>query len=487
MDWLDWDEPRLERSRTIDIFRDAFAACKWGLIGAPIAALVSISLFLALTPPQYSAEAQLLIDGVSNPAGREHSAGGFDAVKREARLVASRDLVRRAVEELGIAARPEFNAPADGALGPISRALVSMGLTGAPARMGAEERILKSYEDRLTVRAAPDTGLIGIAFRSKDPRFAADAANRIAELYLETRFDFDPRIAGNSIARMAARATTPQRAEFPSGILLFATGGGAAFAAILGALISSAVWRNAARSIAPIEEPMTLPLALGQTDAFIRLKEAARPSPQIRGGAAPHPVESENAQTLVGIGRRILSARRPGNGVRIVGARLAAAQAAPDVMLALGRLLAREGRSIAVSLNTREAEALPECGEPGLSDLLSGTASFDEVIRRDPESRLHFVPAGVAGPIDLCELGRILDALARTYDFIWLLAPPFDTDDMAKTLAATADFVVLAAAPEPNEDAVRQAEAELIGCGAGDVLVIGAPIRFHPSFGQDAA
>ncbi len=478
MDWLDWNEPSPERSPTIDRFRDVLVTCKWGLIGAPIAALFSLGLFLLLTTPQYRGEAQILVDGPTNPANVENNAEF--AARGAERLVASRDLARRAIKELGIEARPEFDPVAHGGVGLISRALILTGLMRDPVRMSADERILKSYEDRLTVNASPATGLIRIAFRSDDRDLAANAANRIADLYLEMRSDAESGI-------VVARATPPRRPAPPNRTLLLALCGGVAAITMLGALVFRAMRRPVVRLRAPIEEPEAPPRALGQADVFVRLKETARLGPQVRRSANLNRAEAENAQALAEVARRVLSARRPGGGVRIVGARLADALAAPNVMLALGRLLAREGRSIVVSLDAANAEALPECGAPGLSDLVSGTASFDEVIRRDPESRLHFAPLGDAGPIDIGELGRILDALARTYDFIWLLAPPLDADDMAKILAGAADFVVLAAPPNPPEGAIRKAEAELLECGAGEILVIGAPIRVHARLGQDAA
>ena len=91
------------------------------------------------------------------------------------------------------------------------------------------------------------------------------------------------------------------------------------------------------------------------------------------------------------------------------------------------------------------------------------------------------------GPIEAHELAGVLDALARTYDFIWLLAPALDADHLARGLAAEADFVVLAAPPQPRGGAIARAEAELREAGARDILVIGAALPPARGFGQDAA
>ena len=93
------------------------------------------------------------------------------------------------------------------------------------------------------------------------------------------------------------------------------------------------------------------------------------------------------------------------------------------------RGLAREGRSIVIGLDESSLSDFesstagaphghPPDAEHALCDLLSGTASFAEVIRRDPASRLHFLPVGRDGELDLHEFANVIDALAGIYDFI---------------------------------------------------------------------
>lgn len=497
MDWLDWDEPRIEPSRKIDIIRDAIAARKWALIGAPLAALLLVGLCLLLATPRYRSEAQVLIGGKSNPTVLVGDAEWFAAVKDEARLIASRDLARRAIKELGIEAKPEFDPLAEG-LQPASRVLILLGLTRDPARMSLEERVLKSYQDRLSVSPPHGNGVVTIAFQSEDRDLAALAANRIADLYLEMRADAKLAGAGESDARIIARAVAPRRRRYPDRAWLFVAGASAAFAAFIVALaagVSSPLRPAPLRppSRAPIkdavEEPIQQPRAIGQATVFARLRA---PDRRHRQNAAASRAEADNTQALAAIAGRILSKRRSSRGARIVVTGLTTAGAAPGMTLALGRLLGREGRSIVVFLDKASRldfgeSAVAPRGEKGLGDLLSGRASFAEVICLDPASRLHFVPPGHVGPIDLGELANVLEALTRTYDFIWLLAPPFDQDNMAKMLAAQADFVVFEAPPPPHEGAACKAQAELFECGAQEVLVIGAPAPLRRSLGQDAA
>ncbi len=80
---------------------------------------------------------------------------------------------------------------------------------------------------------------------------------------------------------------------------------------------------------------------------------------------------------------------------------------------------------------------------PGFSDLLSGSASFAQVIFRDRQSRVHFIPRGLA-PLRRGELGEdkvdvLLDALDHTYDHVVLDV----ADDSVAALGPGCDAVVL--------------------------------------------
>jgi len=196
-------------------------------------------------------------------------------------------------------------------------------------------------------------------------------------------------------------------------------------------------------------------------------------------------------------------------GTRIVATSVAAtslapafdpASAASGVMRDFARDLAREGRSIVIGLDQSRlfdfgklADDGPDGGglaggeEPGLCDLLNGTATFAEVICRDPASRLHFLRAGRDGELNLHEFENVLDALAETYDFLLMIAPPLGQNSIAETLAAKADFAVLAMPAGPRDGTLIEAEARLIEAGAGEVLLIGLPAELPQSLGRDAA
>ncbi len=487
MHWLDLEEPDIERPRRFARFRDAVAARKKALVGAACAAPVAVALVVALAPRQYRAEVQIFIAGAVGHSAPQ-AVADFSSLAGQASLIASPELGLRAIEALGAHAKSELDPAAEGA-NPLARVLILLRLKRDPVAVSTDQRILDSFEDRISVSTSHEERRVKIAFCARDGAFAARAANLIAGFYLDMRASAGAIGSGSGDALAASAsivspAVAPHRPEFPSNGLLCAIGGSAALAAAsaLGA------FRRAPRP-ASGEEPMPPPRAVGEPPFFIRLKEVPKPFAPACRSAASRRAEAENAQALEGIAMRIISARRTSGGLRIIGAKLSLGHAAPDIILALARLLSGEGRAILIGLDADAsgADAIAARGKRNLSDLISGRASFAEVIRRDPGSRLHFVAAAESGPIDNSELAGVIDALARTYDFIFLTAPALDANAMARVLATNADVVVLTAPPEPHDAAIVKAEADLRACGAREILVVGARAPLRQSIGMDAA
>jgi Mrp family chromosome partitioning ATPase len=516
MDWREWDALRTTRTRELDlgfVFEAAAARKRW-LIGLPLAALVLIGAGLCLQPPIYSAETQVLIGprqagliGLRSSVALLDGAGGFAAAS-QVKLIASRDLARRAIKDLGIEDNPEFD-PVTSGLGPGLRALIFLGIMPDPARKSPEDRVLEAYSDRLRVSGPGRGGLVTIAFQSEDPELAANAANRIAELYLEMRAGAKhaAELPRNTAARIVSRAVAPQRPLYPSEALLVLWGA-AMLVMGFGALVSTALTHGRPlRAEAPLKQPRSL----GEVRVFARFKDAAGLSPRSNPNLDPPPViegetgadDPDNGQVMAKIVRRILAIPARGTqairqGIRIVATSLEAPGAASCVMLGIARDLAREGRSIAIGLDesallhlASSAAGAPHRDSPGneraLGDLLAGTASFAEVICRDPASRLHFLPVGRNSELDLHEFANVLDALAGIYDFIVTIAPPLDLNGIAGALAEKADVVLLAAQGETRVGAAFEAERQLIESGAREVLLIGLPAESPQSLGLDAA
>lgn len=488
-------------------------AATW--IGGLAAALFTVScaagLFLVLAPPSYRAEAQVLIGtrtfglvGLrAYLASTEREASALALTKGQAQLVASRDLARRAIEDLGIDARPEFDADAGG-LSPASHLLVLLGLKRDPDRMTRPERILQAYEDRLSVSAEPRSRLITIAFESQDRELAARAANRIADLYLEMRAETKERSLGVPEARIVSRAVSPERPVVPSSIWAVALGLSATFATAVGSLVARQ--RLQARRSVPVQEdPVVQPLPLGQMRALASRDKDGTASLAATNMRTKGPAAVNGVQGVATVAQRILSAGPRASGAIVVVTSCSETSETTRITLELARRLARDTRAILVGLDKRQkldavlarpvevggrGSALP-AGPARMKDLFEGRVSFAEVIRRDPSSRLHYVAADSDGRLDLTGSEAVFEALAETYDFVVLVAPPLDRDDAAMSLAAAAEFVVLAAPPQLDDIASHKAEAALLDRGAHDIQIVGAPSRLRrsvaSSLGRDAA
>ena len=127
---------------------------------------------------------------------------------------------------------------------------------------------------------------------------------------------------------------------------------------------------------------------------------------------------------------------------------------AAKLAVRLGRVLSRSFRAIAVDVAGRNGATLQQLvgftghDLPGLTDLLGGGSSFAEVIHRDAQSRLHFVPAGSASKPEDDEdaMANVLDALAQTYDFAIMSGPVLLDGAPSSLLLEHADVAVTAGA-----------------------------------------
>ena len=144
----------------------AGVARRWRWIVWPtlIAALGS-SAYVMTAPPRFTGVAEVRL-------GAESAAAlGSDAMQSQAEAVASPDLAREAVEQLGLAANPEFNPSGAGGEGKI------------------DQRMVDAFLARLTVVPAPGSQRLQIEFVSRDPELAARGANTMARVFVRSRSD----------------------------------------------------------------------------------------------------------------------------------------------------------------------------------------------------------------------------------------------------------------------------------------------------------
>jgi succinoglycan biosynthesis transport protein ExoP len=228
-------------------------------------------------------------------------------------------------------------------------------------------------------------------------------------------------------ARIIQRALAPQIPSFPKKIPITAFATLAALILSVGAIVAGELLSGRARSAAPRATPLPAP----ETQAPLQTPARA-PAPVVE--AAGHPAfaasaapaedvmvqnEDEEAEAV----NRIDRARAEQTCVKVLVTPCEAEGKPADTAIALGRNLARRGRTL-LAVADRGATAFDALvqhapGRPkGMSDLTSGAAEFAEVIHRDAGSRLHVMPGGVEAGEERYDLALIVTALAHTYDFV---------------------------------------------------------------------
>src|SRR5882724_690731 len=176
-----------------------------------IAALTLLAAGLAfaavnLVTPRYKSEARVLIETRDNiflrpDAEKALDRGGAidqEAVTSQVQLILSRDLAREVIKTLKLGERPEFDPVLRGS-STIGVLLGVVGLVRDPMSQTPEERVFRSFAERLTAYQVEKSRVIAIEFESESPELAARAANAVAEAYLmvqQTAKQDQSRVAG---------------------------------------------------------------------------------------------------------------------------------------------------------------------------------------------------------------------------------------------------------------------------------------------------
>jgi tyrosine-protein kinase Etk/Wzc len=164
--------------------------------------------YLSAVVPRYTAQATILIDtGGPDPGGtsgdsRVDALVDQGVIAGQVQIIRSRDLARSVASALDLSGRPEFD-PALRQTTFLESFLGAFGLHRNPGDRSIEERVLESYEDRLSVYAVNGSGVIAVDFTSTDPELAALAANAVADRYVALQRqarDAATAVAGDAIA-----------------------------------------------------------------------------------------------------------------------------------------------------------------------------------------------------------------------------------------------------------------------------------------------
>lgn len=162
--------------------------CRRKLIALTVLACsVAVVLYLAITPPRYTAVAQILIDPrdrqiVTKDVNPDTLAadGGVLQVESQARVIESDAVLLGAVRSLDLAHDPDYGLRKTGLVSDLME-LLSDSTSEGPAD---EDRALRALRKHLTVKRADKVFVVDIVVTGSSGRKAARIADAIAEAYL---------------------------------------------------------------------------------------------------------------------------------------------------------------------------------------------------------------------------------------------------------------------------------------------------------------
>ncbi len=176
-----------ERGGATDARRSFGAAFgrRWRWIaGATLATLIGSAVFVIAVPPRYAGLAKVLLDepqAAPRVVARGQAFAGFDRVTGGGPAPA--DLAAPATEALPIATPDLARA-----------ALSRLGLAGG-ATVAPDSGAVEAFLSRLTIAPSPGSRAVAITFVARDPGLAAQGANTVADLVVQSRNEARARAA----------------------------------------------------------------------------------------------------------------------------------------------------------------------------------------------------------------------------------------------------------------------------------------------------
>jgi len=181
-----------ERDLSMDI--RAMLAAIWArkvrIVLVTVLLLAATYAILLFVPKMYESEAGILVaprdnvytraTGDTGPSATESTADS--AISSQIELIKSRDTLQSVIESEGLRDVKEFTDPGTSIVG-----MISSLLGRKPAARDIDETILANLSERLSVKRARDSLVIGVGVRSEDPNLAARLANAIANAHVQRR------------------------------------------------------------------------------------------------------------------------------------------------------------------------------------------------------------------------------------------------------------------------------------------------------------
>jgi len=279
-------------------------------------------------------------------------------------------------------------------------------------------------------------------------RHVADADRKLYESYLSQYNEISQRgTLQDASARIISPATLP-RSSSPRRMLFYALGGmlGLGGGFLLAFLLE--YLRSGVKTGREIEQSFGLPV-VGIIPLVQHRKSRRTLHDRLLGGMLGEPLSdfSEAVHAM-----RISLGLSSGNPkVILITSALPAEGKSATAMLLAASSASSGKRTVLLDCDLRRqstSEAFGNRRQPGLSELLRGTADLTDVITKDPVTNIHMIPAGSTMPNapDLLMSQRMRDLIAELrgeFDYIVMDTSPLLPVVDALALATVADKILL--------------------------------------------
>lgn len=325
------------------------------------------------------------------------------------------------------------------------------------------------------------------SIRLRELERQADANRRLLVSFLDRAKELSGQPAADAPTSVViSRATVPFGPSFPPSTLLVLLGaiGGTLVGALIGLLRENL--DRSFRTVQQIEDATNLPIlgVLPPSDSlvFAGVRAARRSS-----SAYGHAVSNLFERLAFSPGSRsrkvlMLTSATPREGKSQIAASL--------IRMATGSGL----RVIVLDCDWRRPAVHQHFGQemaPGLGDLLSGTASADEVVFHDTATGAHAIFAGdlsliADGQLRYERLRLLLTTLANHYDLVILDTPPVLAGPDALVLAQMVEEVVFVVRwGQAPRDAIFEAlnHLDMAGARLGGAVLSGVDRRRYRDYG----
>jgi succinoglycan biosynthesis transport protein ExoP len=183
--------------------------------------LICGAIYLYITPPQFLAQAELLIDTRKAQLFQQQSLVGDSlvdstAVDSQIEVLKSEAIAASVIKQLHLTSDPEFVGSKPGILGTILGYLSS---TAPPSELVLEQRAQGVFRSKIFPRRVATTYVVDIGFLSLNPDRAAQIANAAADAYIDDQLEAKYQVTRRAgfwlqerIQELQQQASTAERA-----------------------------------------------------------------------------------------------------------------------------------------------------------------------------------------------------------------------------------------------------------------------------------